>query len=81
MILYLLYMTLPIAILAGVVELFTKKRTTTIEEVWTVNNTTFTGVDAEEQAKLYAKYLIKNKVKAIVTIPGCPEMNAKDVWD
>jgi Na+/H+ antiporter NhaC len=81
MILYLLYMTLPIAILAGIVSLFAKKRTKTIEEVWTVNNTTFAGQDAEEQAKLYAKYLIKNKVKAIVTIPGCPEMNAKDVWD
>ena len=81
MILYLLYMTLPIAILAGIVSLFTKKRTKTIEEVWTVNNTTFAGADAEQQAKLYAKYLIKNKVKATVTIPGCPEMNAKDVWD
>ena len=81
MILYLLYMILPIAILVGVVGLVTKKQDKSVAEVWTVNDTTYTGVDAEQQAKTYAKYLIKNKVKAIVTIPRCPEMNAKDVWD
>jgi hypothetical protein len=52
-----------------------------IREVYMVNSMTFTGDDAEQQARGYAEMLVKYNYPAMITIPGCKPIDAKDVWD
>lgn len=80
-IVYIFYMILPIALVFGIFGFINKKKIQQVSEVWTVNETTFAGEEAENQARQYAQYLIKNKVKVKVSIPGCPVMRADEVWN
>ena len=70
-----------IGILMSVLGMRRDRKPKSVKEVYTVNEITFAGDDAEEFAKLYATACIMKGSKAVVKVPGCPEVDARDVWD
>ncbi len=70
-----------VAGLIGVWQQHRHVKSETVKDVYTVNQTTFAGDDAENQARAYADMLISHGYPAKVTIPDCEPMDAGDVWE
>ncbi len=70
-----------IGILMSVLGMRRDRKKTSVKEVYTVNETTFAGDDAEDFARMYAKQCVMKGYKATVKIPGCEPVDARDVWE